>query len=117
MAKKNKKEEASNAKKTKETKPKTTKPKTKETKPKTKETKPKTTKPRTRKKPEKKASMPRLVAIGNSVGLVIAKALLESIGWEKGDIIEYWYDEPEKLLSIRNLSAEQREYDVIHKAN
>ncbi len=54
MAKKNKKEEASNAKKTKETKPKTTKPKTKETKPKTKETKPKTTKPRTRKKPEKK---------------------------------------------------------------
>jgi hypothetical protein len=76
-----------------------------------------TVKKASRKKSQKKISMPRLVAIGNSVGLVIGKPLLESIGWEKGDIIEYWYNEPEKLLSIRNLSAEQREYDAIHKAN
>jgi len=76
-----------------------------------------TVKKASRKKLQKKTSMPRLVVIGNSVGLVIGKALLESIGWEKGDIIEYWYNDPEKLLSIRNLSAEQREYDVIHKAN
>ena len=76
-----------------------------------------TVKKASRKKPQKKTSMPRLVTIGNSVGLVIGKALLESIGWEKGDIIEYWYNEPKKFLSVRNLSAEQREYDVIHKAN
>ena len=76
-----------------------------------------TVKKASRKKLQKKTSMPRLVVIGNSVGLVIGKALLESIGWEKGDIIEYSYNDPEKSLSIRNLSAEQREYDVIHKAN
>lgn len=70
------------------------------------------------KKPQqKKTSMPRLVTIGNSVGLIICKALLESIEWEKGDIIEYQYSDLEKILSIRNLSAEQREHNAIYKTH
>lgn len=73
---------------------------------------------RRNKQPHKrKFVFPRLIGIGNSVGIVISKPLLESIGWKKGDAIEYAYHDDRKILVVRNLSAEQREYDAIHKKN
>jgi antitoxin component of MazEF toxin-antitoxin module len=59
-------------------------------------------------------SFPKLIRIGNSVGLVISKPMLKSICWNKGDFIEYQYDDTKKVLFVRNLSAEQREYDALH---
>jgi len=70
-----------------------------------------------KKKPKKVFRMPKFVGIGNSVGLVISKILLESIDWEKGDTIEYMYVDEEKQLVVRNYSAEQREYNALHKKN
>ena len=62
----------------------------------------------------KNCKMPKLVQIGNSVGLVISKIMLQSICWKKGDRVEYGYSGEEKVLWIRNLSAEQREFNAIH---
>jgi antitoxin component of MazEF toxin-antitoxin module len=59
--------------------------------------------------------LPRLITIGNSVGLVISKPMLQSIGWRKGDAIEYEFDDAEKRLVVRNLSAEQRDSNAVHK--
>jgi len=67
------------------------------------------------KPPQKSYSMPKLITIGNSVGMVISKALLESIDWKKGDSIEYEYDDIEKRLVVRNLTAEQRDSNAVHK--
>ena len=61
-----------------------------------------------------KHKLPKLIQIGNSVGLVISKILLKSINWKKGDFVEYEYDGGKKRLTVRNLTAEQRDFDAIH---
>jgi len=68
-----------------------------------------------KKKLKRRFRMPKLVEIGNSVGLVISKPMLYSVDWKKGDTIEYVYIDEEKQLVVKNYSAEQREYNAIHK--
>lgn len=65
----------------------------------------------------KNCKMPKLIQIGNSVGLVISKIMLQSICWKKGDFVEYQYDGGKKRLTVRNFSAEQRDFDAIHGEN
>jgi hypothetical protein len=59
--------------------------------------------------------LPKLIQIGNSLGVVIGHKLLSSIDWRKGDCIQYEYDDKEKVLTLRNFTAEGRE-NAIHKA-
>lgn len=69
------------------------------------------------KAPNKASPMLRLITIGNSVGLVISKALLRSINWKKGDAVEYEYDDAQKRLIVRNLTAEKRDSNAVHNSH
>ena len=57
-------------------------------------------------------SMPKIIQIGNSLGIVLRSYILENLGWRKGDRIEFEYSDKDELLKVRNLSAEQREYNA-----
>ena len=74
-----------------------------------------TVKKASKKHKPKNYKLPKLVQIGNSVGIVISKQLLRSICWKKGDKVDYGYSEEEQVLWIRNLSAKQSEYDALYE--
>ena len=57
------------------------------------------------------AVYPKIIKIGNSLGVVLRKFILDDIDWRRGDRVDFEYDPKEKVLKIRNYSAEQREYD------
>jgi len=57
------------------------------------------------------AVLPKIIEIGNSLGVVLRKFILDDIDWRKGDRVDFEYNSKEKVLKIRNYSAEQREYD------
>jgi hypothetical protein len=59
--------------------------------------------------------LPKLIIIGNSVGFVIGSRLLRSMDWRIGDKIRYEYDDSEKVLKVRNFTAEEREYNAVHE--
>lgn len=51
--------------------------------------------------------VPKLIQIGDSVGFVIGKHLLESMGWEKGDFVDVKLCAG--ILHVKNPTAEERE--------
>jgi len=64
---------------------------------------------KSRAKMPKRGKMPKLIRIGCSVGLIISKAMLRNMGWEKGDYIAIDYLAKENELVIRNFTAQMRE--------
>ena len=59
---------------------------------------------------KQKYNLPKIITIGNSKGVILRTTILEDLDWKLGDRVEYEYDDKEKVLKIRNYSAEQREY-------
>lgn len=54
--------------------------------------------------------MPKLITIGDSVGIVISKLMLNSIGWKKGDYISMEYNDEEDELRITNYTSNERRH-------
>lgn len=50
----------------------------------------------------------KLIRIGNAMGVVLPKAVLEYAGWRRGDLLDVYYNDEREGFIITNLSNRDR---------